>query len=319
MPDIFIGYADINNEIAVKFAQFLESAKYTTWYYMRDSVPGVSYLIQTGQAIEECQAVLLLISVHSLGSHQVTKEVVRAHETAKPFFPVLLDVSHLEFQNRQPEWREVIGATASISLADRGLTAVQSALLKGLKAMGLKPSQQIVNPEEPPLSAVTVRDAFFLGFNLVNLGTMERNDHFHSLLPELRRLWEKFSLPQQFFDRFLQDDSADTVEMQTKIREILDARGEKKIGLAFTLGYFIVGNTRGIYHIMAKGPLEGQTVSSCSLGIGGLLNDLSLFDVKEEWESIIQSIETGELNAEAVWPELQSFLNFLAQRIDTAR
>jgi Domain of unknown function (DUF1844)/TIR domain len=126
----------------LRIADSLEAEGFSTWYYERDGLPGVSYLIQTGQAIDSSQAVVLIISTNSLRSHQVTSEVVRAHEGAKRFLPVLVDVSHVEFQNRQPEWREAIGAAASISVAARGLEVVQSALIKGLRALNICPTTE---------------------------------------------------------------------------------------------------------------------------------------------------------------------------------
>jgi TIR domain len=53
------------------------------WYYERDSVPGLSYLIQVCEAIEQCQVLILVVSRDSMGSHQVDAEIVRAHETTK--------------------------------------------------------------------------------------------------------------------------------------------------------------------------------------------------------------------------------------------
>jgi len=66
-----------------------------------DSVPGVSYLVQIGEAIERASAVVLVISSLALHSRQVTIEVVRAHESDKLLLPVLVDVTHEQFQARQ--------------------------------------------------------------------------------------------------------------------------------------------------------------------------------------------------------------------------
>ncbi len=46
-------------------------------------MPGPAYLAQMGDAIEQSQAVVLIISPQSVGSNQVTTEVVRAHEANK--------------------------------------------------------------------------------------------------------------------------------------------------------------------------------------------------------------------------------------------
>ena len=79
MADVFISHIEEDADLVLQLAAALENVGYSTWYHERDGVPGVSYLVQTSQAIEECRAFLLVISKESLASHQVTKEVVRAH------------------------------------------------------------------------------------------------------------------------------------------------------------------------------------------------------------------------------------------------
>jgi hypothetical protein len=127
--------------VALNIAEALEASGYSSWYYERDSVPGPSYLLQTSGAIEASQAVVVLISPHSLGSHQVTKEVVRAHEAGKPFIPVLISVSHVEFAARQPEWREAIGSATSVALPRGGVAAVLPRIIGGVRALGIEPSK----------------------------------------------------------------------------------------------------------------------------------------------------------------------------------
>jgi tetratricopeptide (TPR) repeat protein len=144
MSDVFISHVQEDSDIALEIARGLEAAGYTTWYYERNSVPGVSYLLTTKRAIEESRGVLVIISAHSLASQQMTKEVVRAHESDKPFIPVLRDVTHDEFQQRQPEWREAMGAAASLEVPPGGASAILPRIIDGLKALGIHPK----SPEE---------------------------------------------------------------------------------------------------------------------------------------------------------------------------
>jgi hypothetical protein len=142
MSHIFVSYVQEDESIAVEIAHGLESAAYRTWYYKRDCVPGASYLLQTGQAIEESQAVVLVISPNSLGSHQITKEVVRAHEAGKPFVPVLTGIQFPEFQQRQPEWREALGAATSIEIPPGGVAEILPRIVDGLKSLGQRPGNR---------------------------------------------------------------------------------------------------------------------------------------------------------------------------------
>jgi hypothetical protein len=140
VSDVFIAHVEEDADVALEIALGLEEAGYSTWCYEVDSIPGPSYLLQTGQAVERAKAVVIVISPHSLGSRQVTKEVVRAHESGKEFIPVLRGITHIEFQHRQPEWREAVGAAASIGIPLEGITSIISRIVSGLKALDIQPA-----------------------------------------------------------------------------------------------------------------------------------------------------------------------------------
>ncbi len=139
MKQIFISYVEEDSEIARAIATCLEEAGYSTWYFERDSLLGADYLWQTGESIEQAPVFLLLISPDSLGSRQVTSEVVRAHECGKPFLPVLRNLTHTEFQRRQPSWRQAVGATGSVQIPPQGVPAILTRLLAGIRNLGLQP------------------------------------------------------------------------------------------------------------------------------------------------------------------------------------
>jgi class 3 adenylate cyclase/tetratricopeptide (TPR) repeat protein len=139
MEHIFISHVEEDAGLATEIAGGLEGAGYRTWYYQRDTVPGASYLTQINQAIERAQAVVLVISPRSVDSKQVTKEVINAFEKDKPFLPVLRDITHVEFQRRQPEWAHALAGSASIGIAPEGVSATIPRIVDGLKALGIKP------------------------------------------------------------------------------------------------------------------------------------------------------------------------------------
>ncbi len=141
MADIFISHVEEDAHLAIDIAEAIESMGFSSWYYERDTVPGRSYLLQIGEEIDLCRAVILLISSHSLSSYQVTQEVIQAYEKKKPFIPLLTDVSHDEFQTRQPEWRAALGATASIRIPQGGINRIIPQLKKGLFALEIQPAE----------------------------------------------------------------------------------------------------------------------------------------------------------------------------------
>jgi hypothetical protein len=155
--DVFISYAEEDGDVALEIALSLEQAGYTTWCYEVNNTPGVSYLLQTGQAVDGAQAFILLISPQSMNSRQITQEVIRAHESSKKFVPVLRGISHLEFQNRQPEWRAAIGAATSVSLQPQGVGAIIPRIIAGLKAAGIAP-----HPNTDPCRIDDIRKVLLL-------------------------------------------------------------------------------------------------------------------------------------------------------------
>lgn len=141
MSDIFMSYVEEDSSVATQIGDGLQAAGYSTWLYERDSLPGIAYLLQTGEAITLSQAFVLIISPDSVVSNQVTAEVVRAHENNVPFFPLLHGITHLEFQESQPLWRQAIGAATSIAIDEGNIPALAERIVRALEAMGIQPSQ----------------------------------------------------------------------------------------------------------------------------------------------------------------------------------
>ncbi len=157
--DIFISYVEEDSSVAVELARGLEDLGYTTWYYGRDSIPGMSYLLLTHNAIINCRVVALVISDHSLNkSKQVDKEVVRTLESDKSFLPILVNISWTEFQKRQPTWAQAIGGIVGIGITEQGVAAILPRLAAGLKGLGVLPqtdegSSPILSTYPFPLAA----------------------------------------------------------------------------------------------------------------------------------------------------------------------
>jgi hypothetical protein len=151
MSHIFVSHVEEDADVALGIALGLEQAGFSTWCYELDSVAGVSYLLQTKQAIERSGAVVVVISAHSLGSSQMTKEVVRAHESGKHFAPVLRGIAHAEFQTRQPEWREAIGSATSIVVPAHGVAEILPRVVDGLRALGIRPKRR---PDAARIAAI---------------------------------------------------------------------------------------------------------------------------------------------------------------------
>jgi hypothetical protein len=132
---IFISHVEEDAALSSELAGGLEAAGFSTWRYQRDTVPGAPYLTQVRKAIEECSAVVLIVSPKSLDSSQVTSEVVRAFESGKHFVPVLSGITDAEFKERQPLWGQALGAATSILIPPQGIAATLPRISDGLKAL----------------------------------------------------------------------------------------------------------------------------------------------------------------------------------------
>ena len=143
MGYIFIAHVEEDADIALCIALGCEEAGYHTWCYEIDSIVGTSYIVRTGEAVAQSDAVIVIISPHSLSSTQVTKEVVRAHESGKHFLPILRGISHIAFQQRQPEWREAIGSATSIRVPKEGGQNLVALIIEGIKSLQIKPSVKV--------------------------------------------------------------------------------------------------------------------------------------------------------------------------------
>lgn len=158
MRDVFVSYVEEDAAVAFELAIGLERMGFGTWCYQVDSLPGLSYLSQTGRAIDEAKVMVLVLSTTALGSQQVGREVLRGFEARKPFMPVLLGITHEEFQKRQPDWREMLGPAASIRVPPDGVSAVIPRMVQGLRGLRItaaaKPDAARVRELEAELGSV---------------------------------------------------------------------------------------------------------------------------------------------------------------------
>src|SRR4030042_6061160 len=139
MSGIFISYVAEDAGIVREIAKGLEAAGYFTWYFEHNVVSGSSYVKQISQALEECQAFVVVASPRSVGSDQVTKEVMGAFERGKPFFPILVELRPSKLKQLQPEWRHAIGVTSLIIMGPEGVPGCCTRIVNGLKALGIEP------------------------------------------------------------------------------------------------------------------------------------------------------------------------------------
>jgi hypothetical protein len=156
MSDVFISHANQDGDIALGLAAALRAEGYSTWCYEEDTAVGASYLAQIDRAIERARAVVVVVSAAALRSGQVLKELVRAHEAAKPFLPLRRGLSHDDFlafqqDDRRREWRMALGAAVSLPVDAATIAETARRVVAGLRAMGIEPGTEAAPaPSTPP-------------------------------------------------------------------------------------------------------------------------------------------------------------------------
>lgn len=147
---VFISHVEENQDTAEAISRGLQAAGFSTWAYESSSVPGPTYLLQVMDAIENADAVILVISPEALGSHQIAREVEAAHELDRPIIPVLQGITHDKYLRRRPEWRLALGAFTSIQVPREGVDAIMPKIVGGLEALGVPRGGDTAPPVPAP-------------------------------------------------------------------------------------------------------------------------------------------------------------------------
>src|SRR5580692_10746286 len=157
---VFISYVQEDGAVAYEIASGLESQGYSAWYYERDCPAGADYFEETHKAISDCEAMVIVISPRSLPSDQITREIVRAVESSKATFPLLLEVTHDDHAHRRPGWHQAMAAANATRIPPERVASVVPSLVAGLGAKGI---QAHANGRwasaEPPKQTTTVPQA----------------------------------------------------------------------------------------------------------------------------------------------------------------
>ena len=141
MTNVFISHSEEDSGPAMCLARAIERHDHSTWFYERDAIPGISHLIQCGDAIREARTFLILITDHSLASHEVAKELNKAHNERVPIIPVRIGVTDREFRERRREWDVAIGASVSIEMSRTDPLGILDKLLVALQRMDVAPDR----------------------------------------------------------------------------------------------------------------------------------------------------------------------------------
>jgi O-acetyl-ADP-ribose deacetylase (regulator of RNase III) len=144
MGQVFLSHVAEDFSVVKEIAAGLERAGFTTWYYEEHSVPGVDHMRQTREAVQEAEAVAVLISRRSLGdARYVWPEIRRGVISRRHFVPLLLDVEWDEIETDHPDWDDALGGAVAIHVPSDQPSAIVPRIIAGLERLGIRPAQQL--------------------------------------------------------------------------------------------------------------------------------------------------------------------------------
>jgi TolB-like protein/Flp pilus assembly protein TadD len=129
--DVFVSYASQDTAVANSIVDSLESQGLKCWIAPRDVKPGAQYADAIVRAINEANALVLVMSGSAVASAHVAREVERAASKRKPIIPFRIDAAGLN-----PELEYFLSNSQWIDVPKLGMPA---ALKKLAEAVGQGP------------------------------------------------------------------------------------------------------------------------------------------------------------------------------------
>lgn len=128
MGEIFISYSRHDSEMVDQFIEQLTKAGIKSWVDREDIKAGNSWRVQIVEAIDTCDAFVLMLSPNSAASKNVHKEVILAQDSARSTYVVMLEVVRLP-----PEIRYQLAGLQFINLPLLGFEKSAQQLITVLK------------------------------------------------------------------------------------------------------------------------------------------------------------------------------------------
>ena len=153
MADIFISYSSKDREKADQLTELLASAGLSVWIDQSSIDAATSWSAEIVDAINSCSAFIVLLSPHSIESHNVIKEVSLASEKRKKILPLDLEPitlpRELEYQLAGIHRTSMTNIDAIIrALGKLGLEATQAPTMKLVKETDSRKSLMILPFED---------------------------------------------------------------------------------------------------------------------------------------------------------------------------
>jgi hypothetical protein len=145
---VFISYASADKVAADSICTTLERGGIACWVAPRDVTPGMFYADAIVQAINSAQILIVALSVNSVGSQHVLREVERASSKRRPLVAFRLDTTPLptglEYFLSASHWLDASGGTI-----ERALPELVTAVRRLLEPLAMPVTSRRVSKPRP--------------------------------------------------------------------------------------------------------------------------------------------------------------------------
>jgi serine/threonine protein kinase len=236
----YVCHASEDSIFARQLATKLREYGYSSWYYQRDAIPGISLFSQTDDAIRHSAICIILISRAGIESMDLAREIQQAHRVGTALVPVLVDLSLQEFEALQPIWRTILGPIAKIEAERNSVDTLSERIHAAAKAIGIKPThsrfQPIVDKSQLVSGQIWATDAYQIDINelkqvvfeneLISTFLRRKNKHFISATKGLGKTllltYKRLLLTEEF------KTSGSPITLVPQGRPFLDFMGEMR-------------------------------------------------------------------------------------------
>ncbi len=307
----YVCHSSEDSIFARQLASELQRFGYTSWYYQRDAIPGLSLLAQTDDAIGHSSVCLILISRSTIESTDFAREIQQAHRVGTALVPVLLDLSLQEFEALKPVWRTILGPIAKIEADRNGVKSLAERVHAACEALGIQPmnaNRKTGDSEMLPVGGhVWATDAYQIDINELKRVVFQneiiekfltlRNKHFicatKGLGKTLLLTYKRFLLTEEF------KNSGSPITLVPTGRPYLDFMSEmRSLSQKYEAPLSELTNAKRLW----SAALRISAISYCS----GIISDEEQFELRPFSERVRLWLNGSPIEPTIAFKELTS-------------
>jgi formylglycine-generating enzyme required for sulfatase activity len=104
MNRLFISHSSKNDDFVTDLAAELNRLAVPTWVDHHEIVPGINWDRAVESALKSCDTMLVVLTMHSVASENVTDEWSYFIDENKPIYPIVVESCEIPFRLRRRQW-----------------------------------------------------------------------------------------------------------------------------------------------------------------------------------------------------------------------